>query len=67
LSPEQTDEQDASTVDCEQRTDRVELSGEDLEYDERKRKLADCCTDVCALKRSLCCADFDQLCARQDD
>ncbi len=30
LSPEQTDEQDASTVDCEQRTDGIELGGEDL-------------------------------------
>jgi hypothetical protein len=30
LSPEQTDKQDASTIDREQRTDRVELGGEDL-------------------------------------
>ncbi|KAH8623186.1 hypothetical protein IG631_22343 [Alternaria alternata] len=67
LSPEQTNKQNASAVDCEQCTDRIEFGGEDLEYYERKRKLADCCTDVCALKCSLCCANFNQLCTRQHD
>lgn len=33
LSPQQTDQQDASTVDREQRADGVEFCGEDLEDD----------------------------------
>jgi hypothetical protein len=65
LSPEQTDEQDASAVDCEQRTNGVELRSEDLEYHKRERELADCCANVGAFECSLCCADLHELVTRQ--
>jgi hypothetical protein len=67
LSPEQTNKQDASAVNCKQRTDRVELGGKDLEYDESERELADCCADIGTFECSLCCTDFHKLVTCQHD
>lgn len=38
----------ACSVDGEQRTDTVEIAGENLEYDQGKAELAKCCADVCS-------------------
>lgn len=67
LAAEQTSEEDAGAVDCEQSTNGVEFGGEDLEHDEGKGELADCGADIGALESSLCCANLDQLIAGEDD
>jgi hypothetical protein len=53
-------QQYASPIRRKQRTDTVELCGEDLQHDERERELAECRSDVCALEGSLSCADFGE-------
>jgi hypothetical protein len=63
LSPKQTDEEYPCAVDCEQRSDGVELCREYLEHNQCKRELPDCCAHICAFKRSLRCANLDQFCA----
>lgn len=67
LSSEQTDEQNTSPVHCEQRANRIELSCEDLEYDECERELAYGSSNIGSLKRSLRRADLYHLSRREND
>lgn len=65
LATEQTGEEDTDSIDGEQRANRVELGGEDLEHDKRKRELADCRAHIGALKRALGRPNLNQLIACQ--
>jgi hypothetical protein len=67
LSPEQTDDQDASAIDCKQGADGVKLGGEDLKNDQGKGELPDGSADVSAFKGALCGPDLNQLGAGQND
>ena len=61
LSPEQTNKQNASAVDCEQCTDRIEFGGEDLEDHKGEGELAKCCSHICTLEGALGGSDLDKL------
>ena len=60
LPPIRTDQQHASTIYRKQGPNAVELAGEDLEDDQRERKLAEGSADVGALEGTLCGADLDK-------
>jgi hypothetical protein len=61
LAAQDAREQNAGAVYGKQRTNRIELGRKYFEHNECKRELSNCGPDVCSLKRSLCCADLDQL------
>lgn len=65
LATEQAGEEDTDSIDCKQRANRVELSGEDLEHNECKRELADCRAHIGALKRALGRPNLNQFIACQ--
>lgn len=67
LPSEQADEQDASPVHSEQRANRIELGGEDLQNNERKGKLSDSGADVGSFEGSLRCANLHHLSWREND
>lgn len=58
---EQSNDQDTGTVDGEQRTDTVELGGEDLEHDEGKGELGEGRSNVGTFEGPLGSAHLDNL------
>lgn len=58
---EQTDDQDTGAVDGEQRTNTVELGGEDFEDDQSKRELGERCPNVGTFKGSLGSTNLNNL------
>lgn len=58
---EQPNNEDPGTVDGEERTDTVELGGEDLEHDEGKGVLRESSPDVGTFKSPLSGAHLDNL------
>lgn len=62
---EKSNNEDTGTVDGEQRTDTVELGGEDLEDDERKGELGEGSSNVGTFEGSLGSPHLDNLICRQ--
>ena len=60
LSAEQTDEEDANTVNGEQSSYAIELACEDLKDDECEAELTYGCAYVCALEGALSGTDFNE-------
>jgi len=65
LPPEQTSEEDTSSIDGKQSANRIKLGREDLEHYQCKREQADCRANICAFKSALCCPNLYQLIARK--
>jgi hypothetical protein len=67
LSSKQAHDKHTSSICGIQGTDSVELRGENLEHDECKGELADCCADIGSFKGTLGGADFDDFVGGEDD
>jgi hypothetical protein len=58
---EESDDENAGTVDCKQGTNTVELGGEDLEHNKSERELGESCPDVSSFEGTLGSTHFDNL------
>lgn len=62
MPAQQARKENSRPVHSEQRSDRIELGREDLQYDEGEAELSDSGTNISPLKRSLCGLRTAQLC-----